>query len=64
MATDTQQDFDQLMRDYRRVVTERDRLQLIIDSRPAINAALPGSYVEWSQSIYAMDFAHARETPQ
>jgi hypothetical protein len=31
------------------------RLQRIIDSRPAINAGLPETYIEWSQSIYQMD---------
>lgn len=38
---------------------EVDRLRGIIDSRPAINAALPDSYVIWSQSIYMMEIAHA-----
>jgi hypothetical protein len=37
---------------------EIDRLQRIIDSRPAINAALPDSYIEWSQGIYTIDMAH------
>lgn len=32
------------------------RLQRIIDSRPAINAALPESYIKWSQEIYLTDF--------
>jgi len=40
------------------------RLKRIIDSRPAINAGLPQTYIEWSQSIYAMQFAHALETQQ
>lgn len=39
---------------------EVERLQRIIDSRPAINAGLPGTYIEWSQSIYAMEFARAQ----
>jgi len=39
---------------------EYDRLQRIIDSRPAINAGLPATYIEWSQSIYAMEIAHAQ----
>lgn len=34
-----------------------NRLQKIIDSRPAINAGLPESYIEWSRSIYEMDAA-------
>lgn len=41
-----------------------ERLQTIIDSRPAINQGLPDTYIKWSQSIYAMEYAHARETPQ
>jgi len=40
------------------------RLQRIIDSRPAINAGLPETYIIWSQSIYAMEAAHAAETRQ
>ncbi len=36
-------------------LTEIERLQSIIDSRPAINAGLPGSYIQWSQSIYEID---------
>lgn len=43
---------------------EIDRLQRIIDSRPAINAGLPLTYIEWAQSIYAMEVARVRETPQ
>ncbi|MHC2163162.1 hypothetical protein [Bradyrhizobium ottawaense] len=35
------------------------RLQRIIDSRPAINAALPDSYIQWSQSIYELEFVRA-----
>jgi hypothetical protein len=38
---------------------EVERLQAVIDSRPAINAALPDSYIKWSQSIYVMEMAHA-----
>lgn len=41
---------------------ELERLQTIIDSRPAINAGLPETYIHWSQSIYAMEFARARNT--
>lgn len=53
--------------DLRALVHERaraDRLQHILDTRPAINAGLTQTYIEWSQSIYIMDAAHARETPQ
>ena len=42
---------------------EIERLQRIIDSRPAINAGLPDTYIKWSQSIYAMEFGHATVTP-
>lgn len=48
----------------RRLTAERDRLQLIIDSRPAINAGLPETYITWSQSIYVMDYSNALETKQ
>ena len=41
-----------------------ERLQTIIDSRPAINSGLPQTYIAWSQSIYAMQFAYALETQQ
>ena len=43
----------------RRLHAEVNRLRSIIDSRPAINAGLPATYIEWSQSIYEMDMAHA-----
>lgn len=39
--------------------TEVARLQRVIDSRPAINAGLPDSYIKWSQSIYVLEAAHA-----
>ena len=42
---------------------EIERLQRIIDSRPAINAALPHSYILWSQLIYQMDFDRAMGVP-
>lgn len=42
---------------------ENEQLQRVIDSRPAINAGLPESYIKWSHSIYAMDMAKG-ETPQ
>lgn len=44
----------------KRVAVEIERLQRIIDSRPAINAGLPESYIKWSQSIYEMEAAHVR----
>ena len=42
---------------------ENERLQAIIDSRPAINAGLPETYIEWSQSIYVMEASVARGKP-
>lgn len=30
-------------------------LQAMLDNRPAINAALPESYITWSQGIYQLD---------
>jgi hypothetical protein len=56
--------YDQLMSDYREVVRQRDRLQRIIDSRPAINAGLPETYIQWSQSLYVMDSADLYEEKQ
>jgi hypothetical protein len=38
------------------------RLQRIIDSRPAINAGLPDTYIKWSQEIYVTDFAKATQS--
>lgn len=57
------------MRDYARTAIEpyKDeiaRLQRIIDSRPAINAGLPQTYIEWSHSIYQMEAARVLEVKQ
>lgn len=38
---------------------ERDLLQDVLDSRPAINAGLPETYVRWSQAIYSGDVVRA-----
>lgn len=38
---------------------ERDFLQEVLDTRPAINAALPESYIRWSQSLYSGEAARA-----
>ena len=38
-------------------IAERDRLRTVLDSRPAINAGLPLTYIEWSQLVYQADFA-------
>jgi hypothetical protein len=42
---------------FERCKSEMQRLQKIIDSRPAINAGLPETYIKWSQSIYTMEAA-------
>lgn len=47
----------------RQAADEIERLQAVIDSRPAINAALPESYIRWSQSIYVMEAARADGNP-
>ena len=51
-----QADAWRLMRD---AIAEIERLQKIIDSRPAINAGLPETYIKWSQSIYTMEAVQA-----
>lgn len=43
--------------DIRQMLGEIERLQNVIDSRPAINAGLPESYIKWSHSIYEMEAA-------
>lgn len=47
----------------RQAAEEIDRLQRIIDSRPAINAGLPETYIKWSQEIYVTDFVQATQRP-
>ena len=44
---------------YYELLSENERLQRIIDSRPAINATLPERYIEWSRSIYLTDAVRA-----
>jgi hypothetical protein len=53
---------DDLRKQLAALKAEIARLQRVIDGRPAINAALPESYIEWSRSIYAMEFARATES--
>jgi hypothetical protein len=36
---------------------EAERLRAMLDSRPAINAGLPETYIEWSQGVYLADAA-------
>jgi hypothetical protein len=52
-------DPDALERQVAELQAELDLLQDIIDSRPAINAGLPETYINWSQSIYSGDAARA-----
>lgn len=39
---------------------EIERLRRIIDSRPAINAGLPQTYIDWSRGIYQCDVLQAK----
>ena len=58
---------DQNDKDLRALAHERaraDRLQRILDTRPALNSGLVEAYAKWSQTIYIMDAAHAQETQQ
>jgi hypothetical protein len=40
-------------------LAERDRLQRILDSRPAINTGLLEAYIEWTQGVYLADMGKA-----
>lgn len=40
------------------------RMQAVLDSRPAINGALPQSYIEWSAKVYTMELRHESEPMQ
>jgi hypothetical protein len=44
----------------RKGAEEIERLQRIIDTRPAINAGLPETYIKWSQTLYVLDFVQAK----
>jgi hypothetical protein len=48
---------------YKRAAQEIERLRSIIDGRPAINAALPQSYIEWSQNIYLLEYERVQRQP-
>ena len=39
--------------------SEVERLQDLLDRRPAINAGLVESYIEWTRLVYASDIAAA-----
>lgn len=43
---------------------EVERLQTIINNRPAVSERLMEEYIKWSIQIYYMDFVRASETPQ
>jgi len=43
----------------RKAERERDRLQLMLDSRPAINTGLLEAYIEWTQGVYLADMGKA-----
>lgn len=45
------------------LIAEVEKLQKVLDSRPAINAGLPWTYIEWTQAVYAMEFSK-HEVPQ
>lgn len=49
-----------LLRELSELRTEVARLQRIIDSRPAVNAGLPQTYIEWSRGIYAIEISQSR----
>lgn len=46
----------ELAEELARITKDRDRLRRILDSRPAINAGLPETYIAWSHGIYQSDF--------
>jgi hypothetical protein len=48
-----------LAAEIRRLREREARLQAIIDSRPAINAGLPETYIKWSQSVMLSEAAQA-----
>lgn len=55
----SQSELDRLRRELEEARGEAAMLQDIIDSRPAINAGLPETYIRWSQSIYSGDAIRA-----
>jgi hypothetical protein len=50
---------DDAMTSRSQLKAERDRLQLILDSRPAINTGLLEAYIEWTQGVYLADIGKA-----
>lgn len=51
--------YTKLTEENERLKAENQLLQDIIDSRPAINAGLPETYIRWSQAIYSGDAVRA-----
>ena len=56
-STEVARHIAQIARERDEARAEVERLQAVLDSRPAINAGLPETYIRWSQSIYAMEAA-------
>jgi hypothetical protein len=52
----------ELRRDRAAARDEAERLQKVLDSRPAIDDALPQSYILWSNSIREMELSRITET--
>jgi len=50
---------DDAMNSRSQLKAERDRLQSILDSRPAINTGLLEAYIEWTQGVYLADMGKA-----
>ncbi len=42
-----------------KLMAEVERLQGVLDSRPAINAGLEEAYTNWSRLVYSADMAQA-----
>lgn len=54
-AKDNRKNVTELKREIKALNAEVDRLQTILDGRPAINAGLPETYIEWSRGICQCD---------
>jgi len=57
LAVKNAQELCKLANEIARLKRENARLRHIIDSRPAINAGLPETYIEWSQGVYQCDIS-------
>lgn len=58
-AEEAADEIERLTRALSEARAESDLLQDVLDSRPAINAGLPETYIRWSQSIYSGDIVRA-----